>query len=63
MQLRLSKEERLERAKRTERDTGNQAAGLVVVIEEENAATTPSTASASAQGTSPALEVVVVKAV
>jgi len=66
MQLRLSKEERLERAKRTtEQDTGNQAAGAVVVIQEENAAT-PSTASASGQGectTAPALEVVVVEAV
>ena len=57
MQLRLCKEERLERAKRT----------VVVVIQEENPATTPSTtALASAQGectTAPALEVMVVEAV
>ena len=57
MQLRLCKEERLERAKRT----------TVVVIQEENPVATPSmTALASAQGectTTPALEVVVAEAV
>ncbi|CAD6246650.1 unnamed protein product [Miscanthus lutarioriparius] len=57
MPLGLSKEERLQRAKRT-------AAGAAVVIEEENSAATPSTASAQGEcTTAPALEVVVAEAV
>ncbi|CAL5003495.1 unnamed protein product [Urochloa decumbens] len=58
MKLRFSKEDRLKLAKRTQQESGNQAAGMVVEIQRENTAT-PSTSTATTQ----AVEVVVVEAV
>ncbi|CAL5007841.1 unnamed protein product [Urochloa decumbens] len=48
MKLRFSKEDRLKLAKRTEQESGNQAAGMVVEIQKKNTAT-PSTSTATTQ--------------